>query len=244
MNKDALLEKYIQNKLTASEKITFNLLLEEDTSFAKKAAFHKDLKVAIQEQDQENFKELIATIESEYKAEPIKRKLVFPKKWFIAASIALLLGLTFMLTNRNTFKPEALFAANFTPYKNVIYPINRSLQNPNKTKKAIAFTAYENGEYKKASELFSELYKETGESFYLFYKANALLKLGEGKKAIITLKKHLKTKDTLAEKSNWYLALAYLKEKDNKNTKRILQEIIDKKSYNNKKAKELLKKLP
>jgi hypothetical protein len=110
-------------------------------------------------------------------------------------------------------------------------------------KKAKAFIAYEDGDYKKAVQLFSELYKENEASYYLFYKANALLKLGNSQQAIISLKQHLKAQDSLTEKSNWYLALAYLKENDIANAKKVLKSISNKKGYNSKKAQELLQKL-
>jgi predicted Zn-dependent protease len=244
MNKDILLEKHIQNELSNSEQKAFKQLLKEDLVFAQKVAFQNDLKKSIQYQEQENFKELIGAIESEHKVIPLKKKFTLSKKWLIAASIALLLGLTFVLNNKQTYKPEVLFAANFTPYKNVIYPINRGVNNEKlQNKKAKAFIAYEDGDYKKAVQLFSELYKESKASYYLFYKANALLKLGDSQQAIINLKQHLKTKDSLTEKSNWYLALAYLKEKEIANAKKVLKTISSKKGYNSKKAQKLLQKL-
>ena len=101
----------------------------------------------------------------------------------------------------------------------------------NRIKKTKAFIAYETGDYELAVSLFSDLYEKDKQPYYLFYKANALLKLEKAKEAIPLLKEHLKTKDTLNEKSTWYLALAYLKIEDKENARTLLQQLVNDKQY-------------
>jgi len=133
---------------------------------------------------------------------------------------------------------DELFSSYFVPYKNVIQPIERgsSLQD----EKTIAFTAYEKGDYKKAFTLFSKLYTVTNESYYLFYQANALLKLEKAKEAVPILIQHLSTKDTLVQKSRWYLALAYLKLNNENKAKEMLKKVVSDGDYKKKEANELL----
>ena len=66
-------------------------------------------------------------------------------------------------------------------------------------------------------------------------------KLERAKEAIPLLLEHLKTKDTLTEKTYWYLALAYLKIEDKQKAKELLSTVIIKGAYKTKEAKQLLK---
>jgi FimV-like protein len=236
MKQEDLIEKYIQNRLSSEEKLTFDDLLKNNDDFKEKVALHTNLKKAIGNVDDFNFRNLISDLESKAKNHTQKRSYV---KWLAAASIVLFLGLTYFLTIDNKATGNELFASYFKPYRNVVHPIVRG--NDQQDKKALAFIAYEKGEYETAITLFSNLYTTTKEPYYLFYKANSLLKLERTNEAIPLLLSHLKTKDTLTEKTNWYLALAYLKLEDKLKAKKLLEEVITKGSYKAKEAKELLK---
>lgn len=245
MSKEILIEKFLENQLSDKEKVLFDRWMAEDSSFKKEVSFQQNLKKAIQSKNQDDFKILIGKIENEIDSKEVKKNRKFPTKWLVAASFLFLFALSFLLQNKYHYDPEVLFNQNFQPYRNVIFPINRGIENnPQQDKKLIAFRAYENGNYQKAVTYFSELYENTHEPYYLFYKANALLKLNKPKEAIPLLKEHLQTNDTLKNKSNWYLALAYIKSKDTQDAKEQLRKIIASKSYNYQKAKKLLKKIP
>lgn len=235
MEKQELIEKYIQNRLSDAEKIKFDTLLASDIGFKKEVDLHVNLKKVTKHEDATNFKNLISEIEAA--KSPKKRNYT---KWLAAASIVLLLGLSYFLTLENKVSNNELFVAYFEPYRNVIQPIERG--SSQQDQKTLAFTAYEKGDYKKAIDLFSKLYDNTNESYCLFYKANALLKLEKAKEAVPLLLEHLKTKDTLTEKSRWYLALAYLKLNNKVEAKKTLKKVISEKNYKMKEAKELLEK--
>ncbi len=235
MEREKLLEKYIQNKLSQQEKIKFDTLLSNDGAFKKEVDFHMNLKKIARHEDDDNFRKLITDIET---TKPRQSRNY--TKWLAAASVVLLLGLTYFLTLDNKASHNELFTAYFEPYRNVIQPIERG--SPQQDEKTLAFTAYEKGEYKKAIKLFSKLYASTKESYYLFYQANALLKLEKATEAVPFLLEHLKTKDTLTEKSRWYLALAYLKLNNKEEAKKTLKKVISESNYKSKEAKELLEK--
>jgi len=243
MDKNLLIEKYLQGVLSEKEQILFDKLLMDDSSFKNEVSFQKNVKSSVIANDQENFKNLIAKIEKS--ASRKRKKTLFSKKWLIAASVLFLFSIAFLLQNRQQYNSESLFKENFIPYKNVIYPIHRGVENnPKQDKKLQAFLAYENGDYQKAVFLFSDLYQQTNESYYLFYKANALLQLNKPNEAIPLLQSHIQTQDTLKDKSKWYLALAYLKARNTKKAKNLLNNIVSKKTYNYKKAKKIIKNLP
>ncbi|MEE9363492.1 MAG: CDC27 family protein [Cellulophaga sp.] len=240
MKYEKLLEKYIQNRLTSEEKLVFNELLKNDEDFRREVLLHTDIKKAVTYEDDIKFKGLVSNLENKSKNRDLKRSY---GKWLIAASIALLLGLSYFININNKVTGNELFASYFVPYRNVIAPLERGSETIQQSEQFLAFMAYEKGEYKNAIALFTKLYTTTKEPYYLFYKANALLKLERANEAIPLLLKHLKTKDTLTDRTNWYLALAYLKIKENQKAKEILNVVISKGAYKNKEAKLLLKKI-
>lgn len=235
MNKDKLIEKHIQNKLSPLEQAEFDALLLNDNAFKKEVDFHINLKKVTQHEDDTAFRALLAGFEAK---KPQKRRRL-NIKWLAAASIVLLLGLTYFFNTNNNASPNELFNNYFEPYKNVIAPIERGTTEQNE--KTMAFMAYEKGNYNEAVNLFTNLYTSTKEPYYLFYKANALLKLNKAEEALPLLKEHLKTKDTLTDKTPWYMAMAYLKLEDKANAKKLLQHVITEEKFNNKEAKKLLK---
>lgn len=238
MDNNYLIEKYIQNSLSSDEKLVFEALLKNDADFKKEVDFHSNLKNAIKHEDSVNFRGFISNLENNT-SQKVGQKPFY--KWFAAASIIVVLGLSYFLIPKKEVSTNTLFASYFEPYRNVVAPIVRG--DNMQDEKTLAFIAYEKGEYKTAVILFSKLYSSTKEPYYLFYKANALLKLEKAKEAIPLLLDHLKTKDTLTQKTNWYLALAYLKIKDKQKAKILLKNVVDDNLYNYKKAKILLKKL-
>ncbi|WP_339918265.1 tetratricopeptide repeat protein [Yeosuana marina] len=235
---DELIEKYIQNKLSAEEALMVNQLLENDINFKTEFTLQTNLKKAVKKDDDAHFRNLISDIESKAKIEsPIKRHSY--AKWLAAAGIVLLLGLSYFFTMNQKPSTNELFASYFEPYRNVVQPLERG--SDQQDKKTLAFLAYEKGEYEKAIALFTDLYTTTKEPYYLFYKANALLKLEKANEAVPLLLEHLKTKDTLTEKTTWYLALAYLKLNDKPNARITLKKVITEGKYKTTEAQELLK---
>ncbi len=238
MEKDELLEKYFQGNLNANEQAAFDTLLNEDASFKEEVALQLSIKRVAEEYDDNEFRSMLSDFEAEHQPKKVFR-LERYSKWLVAASVVLIAGLTYILTLNNPTTQE-LFAQNFQPYENVVHPIVRGTEEQDQKTKA--FIAYETGDYELAVSLFSDLYEKDKQPYYLFYKANALLKLEKAQEAIPLLKEHLKTKDTLKEKSTWYLALAYLKIEDKENARTLLQQLVNDKQYKVKEAKTLLNK--
>ena len=232
-----LIEKYIQNRLSPEEELLVDELLQNDSIFEREFTLHANFKEVIKKDDDDNFRNLISELESRAKIEsPMPRRTYM--KWLAAASIVLLLGLSYFLSMDQKATSNELFANYFEPYRNVVQPLERG--SDQQDEKSLAFIAYEKGEYDKAIVLFSELYTTTKEPYYLFYKANALLKLQRANEAVPLLLEHLQTKDTLTEKTNWYLALAYLKLNDKTNARITLEKVISDGNYKTVEAQKLL----
>ncbi|GAB1858219.1 hypothetical protein MHTCC0001_30560 [Flavobacteriaceae bacterium MHTCC 0001] len=237
MTKDKLIDKFFAQTLNDEEQILFDELIVNDKSFLEELNFLKNLKRVAEVEDDNTAKAMVAEFEAEYQSKPSRFNF---KPLLVAASIALLIGITYFSTP-SQIDTEALFNENFEPYRNVVHPIVRS--NDQQDLETQAFNYYEKGEYQKALQLFEQLYNKTKTPHYLFYKANALLKLNRPKDAIVELNAHLKTKDTLTEKTHWYLAMAYLKLDDKASAKKNLEQVVLQNTYNVKKAKHLLNTL-
>ncbi|MFI8605089.1 tol-pal system YbgF family protein [Cellulophaga baltica] len=245
MEEEILLEKFLNEKLNEKERLEFDVLMENDLDFKKEVLFQIDVKRSLTAIEDDDFRNLLSEFESEIRNKEAyinkdehRKRNRFSFKWVVAASITMLLLVgSFLFTNLKT-SPEELFTQNFKPYRNVIQPITRGESlNDNKFK---AFLAYSKGEYKQAIPLFNTLYSSEGESYYLFYEAISLIQLRQADKAVPLLQEHLKSQDALVDKTNWYLAMAYLQLQDIEQAKKTLKLIIEDKTYKAKEAKQLL----
>ena len=238
LDKDQLIAKFLTKSLSEKEQLRFDSLLSEDPSFRAEVALLQDLNKVAEAEDDAMAKEMVAGFEAEYRNKKIGGKT---RIWWVAASLAVLLSVGYFVSQTTPPNTQELFVENFEPYRNVIHPITRASQQEDL--KTQAFAYYEQGKYEDALELFKKLYQTTETPHYLFYQANALLQLNRPKEAITALQTHLKTKDTLTQKSHWYLAMAYLKLNDVTNAKKNLEQVVLENKFNVEKAKSLLKKL-
>ena len=115
-----LIEKYIQNKLSPEEELILDELLQNDPDFERELTLHANLKVAIKKNDDDNFRNLISELESKAKMERSMPRRTY-MKWLAAASIVLLLGLSYFLTIDQKATTNELFANYFEPYRNVVH---------------------------------------------------------------------------------------------------------------------------
>lgn len=260
MERDVLIEKYIQGRLAEEELELFNELMKTDPAFQDDVSFHSDLKKVTEAEDDESFRTMLSEFEEKAEietdgdrlkeipsdhpsesesGEPIVRRL--PTKWLVAASIVVLVGLGYFFTVLNQPTTQEMFEQNFIPYRNVVHSIERNSQEEDlKTK---AFVAYSKGEYELSIDLFSLLYTNEQESYYLFYKANALISQNRSMEAIPLLKEYLETAGEFKDESKWYLALAYLQLGDEENAKELLEELMSSGTYKVEEAQELLNDL-
>ena len=209
-----LIDRYFENALSPKERLEFNDLLQNEESFRKEFLFHKNLKKAIKQHQNEELKETLGKFESNLNR--YSRFSIVPVKWLAAASLALVLSLgSWMVKNYVFPSNERIFASYYEPYPNTVLPIVRG--DELHTIEYRAFLAYEAGEYHKAINLFNSV--ENSEDKYIqFYKALCLLsvdKTDEAIQALIPLTKSspgtLQNMDC-RQKATWYIGLAYLKQ--------------------------------
>lgn len=207
-----LIEKYFSNSLNPKEQLRFNELLQSDEKFKKEFTFQKDLQKVISRNQHDELKKTLQDFE---KDKPVVKLLNISKKWLVAASILIIVGLGFVFLKSSFYQsPEKIFAENYEPYRNIVLPIERG-ENSN-TIEHSAFVAYENGNYHKAINLFNSVPK-TNTTYILFYKSMCYMSLNKTNEAITLLKtitdsdNEANSEKNFNEIANWYLALAYLK---------------------------------
>lgn len=201
------------------------------------STFDKNLKKAITAEERKHQKSFLQSVEN---------SLEKPRKinWFIAASIAILIGFGgYFIAFNQSLSSNELYDLHFYPYENVVAPIVRSQEK--RSQKETVFAYYELGEYQKAIKGFNQL--TTQDSIDIttinFYKANAYLQLKEYEKAKPLFAKIVANdnKEWQAE-SLWYLGLISLKLNEVETAKKYFQELKNQ-PFKNKEVNDLLDKL-
>lgn len=202
--------------------------------------FNKNIKQAITAEERKRLKSDLQSLEASlYTSKNSKTN------WLMVASISLLLSLGgyFYVFNQSV-SPEKLYAQNFEPYRNVVQPIVRGEESNDK--KTIAFSYYEQKNYKKAIELFNDLSskKILDNNTLSFYKANAFLELKQPQKAIDLLMPLTENSNSKWQKESlWYLALASLQKEDVESAKKYLLELKNTSNFKTEAVNELLTEL-
>jgi hypothetical protein len=212
-NKEEFIFKYFNHELESDEQKLFDQLLKEDEEFGNQVKFEKSVQEALKRNERAELKSFLNGIEM-----PKETKIY---RWFaIAASFV---GIVLISTFSIYYFPEKsssnLYATYFQPYPNEVAPVVRG-QNLN-TPITDAFQAYENENYKLSSKLFEDI----PEDYALLYGGISNLEIDQNQKAINQFKKLSLQKDKYQEISEWYLALAYLKNNETKNAKEVLNSI-------------------
>lgn len=232
MKKSDCIIKYFEGTLSEIELEAFNLLLINDNEFKEAFEFEKELQDTLILNDREQIKKEIQHWDT------VPKKQLF-KLWHIAASIAILLGASWLFfLNSQSKNTEELYASYFEPYRNIVQPIVRGEHKTDMQFKA--FEAYEVKDYKNAILYFNTILKEKPNSTISFYKANTLLQLNKTREAITILETNIKNFDTLQDRNLWYLALAYLKENNIDASKKTLEQLLSQSEFKNKEAKDLI----
>ena len=211
-----LIDRYFDNSLTPKEQLLFNDLLQNDLDFKNEFIFRKDLKKVIAANQQEDLKSSLGQFEK--KIQQSSKFMILPKKWFVAASIAIIVSLGgYSIKTHYYPSNQAIFKTYFQSGRNTIQPIVRG-ESLN-TIEYRAFVAYEAHNYHKAINLFNSV-KNHDEAYINFYKGLSYLELGKLREAIdillpIANANYLEGKSAhFNDKAMWYLALAYLKNND------------------------------
>ena len=241
MTKEDLITAYFEGTLSQEDQRTFEDLLKRDMEFLKEFQFQKELQSALQNEERRKTKIFLNSLENTSSNKGTKIGRLVP--WFAAASIVILVGLGswFYFFNSPKINTQELYAAYYKPYENIVHPLERGKQLEDLESRA--FLAYELEDYQLAFELFKELGQQKNDSYIAFYNAIVLMQLGNFDEAISLFNGYIQNDSLLNDRAHWYLALCYLKLNDLEKAKKELDLLIQLKSFNLEKAKELKEKL-
>lgn len=212
MDKEQLLYNYFANRLTPEQEKMLDQFLETDSEFKEQFDFENDLKQVIRNEEAQDLKSKLIRFEEEIQKErPADKPIRGYRKWALAASIALVIGLGWI--GYNAFSgPDysGLYEDNFQEYPNTVYAITRGEQTDNSLERK-AFVAYETNDNVQAITLFTELKETENTEIVNFYLAQSYLKNKQPEKAIPLLSEIIGKKGEFAPQALWYNALACLK---------------------------------
>jgi hypothetical protein len=138
---------------------------------------------------------------------------------------------------------ERLYAEYFTPYENIFIQRGGMNERPAELEKAIK--SYDAANYSDAMENFRMyMQNETASDAVILYYSISCMESGELSEAIARLESlSANTESLFCEQAQWFLSLAYLKNKNREKASRMLQSIVLNNSYQQEKAVELIDKL-
>lgn len=222
-----LFDKLLRGELDEKETQAIKEKLLIDKQFSKDFELYQICINALQ----------LTSIELEMKS-IIERKNRSSKKWYyaVAAIAVLLVPFIFLLlhkepvnTNQNLFK---------TYY--FVYPGNQQIRGVSQEDEAMKF--YANREFESAAIAFEQLLANDSSKITLhLYLGNCYLNINKPKLAIKSFSISENSESTIiAQNSEWYLALAFIKSENNAKAKAVLSKIARSKHLYSQKASEIL----
>jgi hypothetical protein len=237
------IERYIANEMDAAEKRWFEMELEGDRSIQKELKIRRLADSALISHDVIDLRNKLAAIEKQRREKVVASG---PKKTaglrFAAAIAALmLLGGMYLFSTRH-LSNDTLYKKNFQAYESS--NISRSGEARSSDLK-MAFDLYYNKDYKEAASLLKDYLKSKPQSIEakLVYGVSEMQN-GNFGAASISFSSILENSDNLyIDKAQWYLALCYIHDNQNREAVTQLESIISSNSIYREKARKLVKRI-
>lgn len=243
-----LIESYLQESLSKTDRLAFEKRLAEDPDFAEEFSLHKQGRQLIQLSGREA---LMQRLDSRFESAKQQEGKVIPlyqrRSLQVAAAVLLIIVAGFwVMNNLNSSSPEQLFAnymenPKTSEVRDVFVPEQQSAWNK-------AISAFEGEDFAQATPILEtlledlEFVKQSGGQASL-YLGISYLNLGEPSKAIEAFS-GASSSSIYFDQIQWYRALAHLKANQLEEAKTALQQIVDTPShYKQTQAKELLEKI-
>jgi tetratricopeptide (TPR) repeat protein len=223
-----ILNKFLEKKLTDIEKVEFKTLYENNQEFCNEVKIHLNMIASIKAADRIN-------INTE------KSKLLrISRTWLgIAATLAFFVVLTgILLITNKPFSNDKIFTENYSPLKGIETTLGETDAEILTT---ISFDFYSSNDFENAVKFFEKL--DDSLETYMIFTGICYLELNKFAEAEIIFNKVAASESIFINDANWYLALTYLKLKDEEKAIDKLEEISKSTSQYSGKAKEILEEL-
>jgi tetratricopeptide (TPR) repeat protein len=236
------IDRYLQGELTSPERKAFEEKLKQDPILAKEVEDHRAAIFFIKAGAVHGMKKKLEGY-SEFANSTRSGSSHAFKKWYVwaaAASVIFAIVITLLIPSGKV-DTDKLFTAYFQA------PVaDRQLLRDSSVadERLQAFSAYDQGLYKKALALFERVLEEQSNDELLFYAGVSALADGQPGIAISYFTNLLNHQDTLYQwRAQWYLSLAYLKNGELAKSLSVLQLLSRQPNSYTEKANELLNDL-
>jgi len=245
MNKNEIIEEFIDGNLTDKEYQELKILKDTDPNFNKDIVLRAEINTAIRDINYMELRELLNDNNQIQDWTSVKNKSQYKvlKTWlFAAASFSLLLvvsGIWFIISNK-PFSNENQLASKY--YKSV-HPIMlvRSVNKNTDNSSIIDFKLIQQNDWTNALTYFKSLDNQISAKFY---SGICYIELKQYSKAIDSFEYIIKNNDNLfVEQAKWYLGLIYLMNNQKNQAIDQFEKISDSASYYSNQAKEILKSI-
>ena len=234
MDREEIIQKYIQNRLSEKDRVQFEVDLQNSEQLQKQYKEFKHIQAAIQQSEYNRLKKEFKTLEATNSGEN-----TWFFNWRIVATIVVLVSMGSLWWLVQPVNNDKLYSQYFTEYSNTHQPIVRGGQDA----QALAFAYYENSEYDKAAAQFSSLLVSHDDADIRFYYALSLLNDTKLESAKHELEVLLLSNTEYKEQLWWYLGLVEMKFGNKTKAVEYFQMLHHPQAYNHKNAQKLIAKL-
>ncbi len=235
------IEAYLQEQLTPEERERFEASMAQNKELATEVALQKKL---IQSIETESVRQLLEQIHADNFGKETTIVSIHRRRFFpylaVAASLSLLLIGWWYVTSQQSSLAN-LYSAYFTPATG----LPTTLSYTANTQFAEGMVSYKLGDYTEAREWWQPLLEANPTNDTLnFYMGVAFLAEEQADLAIENLSKVVEhTSSVYSDDAQWYLALAYLRNKQKAEAKEILSSLAEKESLYRKQSQEILSQI-
>ncbi len=224
-NYSHLIEKYLFNQMTESERQKFEIQVNSDTLLAEELELQKSLFEAANDED---FKEIFPSLKSAeqtYMTTQTKKPLLrlSPRNLLLyAASLLFIVFFSWMFfVKSNSVESSQLFATYYEPYPMVLAFRGKSDLIAN------AVNSYNDKNFDSVIKSMNQLILKDSLGFVPYmYLGIAHLELGNLEEAIENFKVVSDSNNpSFRQQADWYIALTYLKANENEKAKEILIDL-------------------
>jgi predicted Zn-dependent protease len=240
-----MITRYLDGELNAEELQAFEAAMQQDAELRNEVALFREVQDTLKrklypDEKEEAFKNTLQQLNEEYfskEKEQAKVVPLFRRKWMMAAAAIFIMAL--VLTVWKPWEQDDLY----TQYADIQMPSSAVRGAAADSMLVIAVDRFNNRDFKNAIPAFEAVLKDSAQnSFVQFYYGIALLQHNDITASRKQLTEIYNGNSSFKYEAAFYLALTYLKEKQEQETREWLNKIpADAGSYS--KARELLKKL-
>jgi tetratricopeptide (TPR) repeat protein len=235
------LDNYWHNQLSKTDRLTIENRLKTDADFRQAAEEMRLITEGLEIVRLRKMKARLVGLEATLPA----IDLPSPTNWLKIALVALVLALAtfavwyFGMREKPKAKVPDEIIAYFEPYP----ALGIKMGAEKVSIKEEALRTYGTNDFKQAIPLLQKAFEVGKDSMLLFYRSISLIAMNQPKEAIASLDGLQTSEIVPIESVKWYLALAYIENKQNEKAVPLLKIIANTEGGDKQKAVELLKKI-